>query len=334
MVTNFENYKIKPLTKSQIVISIDRLTRFKPTVDKYLRVFGDIVINNLITPSFKKKDLENFEFEDLKDIVEMIFNESLKQFECDVKNDGHINKILADYENSVFENNSEVNKLLDNKLNYIGALKLLREDDMKVKNLSWLSKLVDTDFKELSKNREKFALHFPISKIIIAEGITEEILLPIFAKIVGIDFDKYGFHIISAGGKNQVVKSFYSLSESLKIPIFVLLDNDAKENLEQIKPRVRKIDKIHLVQSGEFEDLLPISLILRTLNKHLKNLSSVSLEDFDETLSMVKNLEEIFKYKGLEEFKKAEFAHLIGAEVKNKSDLSDEVIKIINELKD
>ena len=62
-------------------------------------------------------------------------------------------------------------------------------------------------------------------------------------------------------------------------------------------------------------------------------MSSVELSHFDTELSMVKNLEEIYKEKGLEAFKKADFAHLISKNVKTKSDLSSEIIKIIDELK-
>ena len=240
-----------------------------------------------------------------------------------------------------------VKGIKDNKINYKSALKLLYNEDLKVKNLLWLSK-VDKE-NNTSEMRNKYSTHFPLKKIIIAEGITEEILLPIFSKILNVDFDKYGFHIISAGGKNQVVKAFYHYAEILKLPIFVmknsssvikcskcgavLLDNDAKENLEQIKPKVRPPDKIHLVQSGEFEDLLPQSLILRTLNNHLKNLSFVEANDFNPELSTVKNLEEIYREKGLEDFKKADFAHLISKNAKSKEDLSEEIIKIIEELK-
>ena len=71
---------------------------------------------------------------------------------------------------------------------------------------------------------------------------------------------------MSAGGKNQVVKLYYRLVDSLNLPIFVLLDKDAKENLEEIKPKLRSIDKIHLLACGEFEDLLPLELVHRTLD--------------------------------------------------------------------
>ena len=331
MVTNLIQLKIKPMSREQIIIAVDRLTRFKPTVDKYLRVFRETILNNLITPSFKKKDLEEMDYAEITNYATEIINYSLKALNSFVEEDYKLNEVLKTYENKIFINNDETQKLLDNKISYKSVLNLLSKDDLKVKNLLWLSKINEEE--NSSEMRSKYSTHFPLQKIIIAEGITEEILLPVFSKILDVDFDRYGFHIISAGGKNQVVKAFYHYADILRLPIFVLLDNDAKENLEQIKPKVREIDKVHLVQSGEFEDLLPISLILRTLNNHLKNLSSVELSDFDTELSMVKNLEEIYKEKGLEDFKKADFAHLISENVKTKSDLSNEIIKIIDELK-
>ena len=42
------NLKIKTLTIEQLIISADRLTIFKDTETKYMRVFKDIIINNLI----------------------------------------------------------------------------------------------------------------------------------------------------------------------------------------------------------------------------------------------------------------------------------------------
>ena len=62
MVTNLIQLKIKPMNREQIIIAVDRLTRFKPTVDKYLRVFRETILNNLITPSFKKKDLDEMDY--------------------------------------------------------------------------------------------------------------------------------------------------------------------------------------------------------------------------------------------------------------------------------
>ena len=49
--------KYKKLTPEQIKISLDRLTRFKFTREKYLRVFSDIILSNLIEPKIKKSEL-------------------------------------------------------------------------------------------------------------------------------------------------------------------------------------------------------------------------------------------------------------------------------------
>lgn len=316
------NLKIKNLTREQLVISIDRLTRFKYTEQKYLRVFFDIILSNLIEPKFKKKDLEVMDYASIKYFAENIINSSLKEIFGHIENNLEINKKLKTYENNIFNLNENINILLDNAINYNAFINLI--SDNSVQNLKWL--------KTLSKCHEyEYKTKFPIREVVIVEGITEETLLPIFAKQCGFDFDEKGIQIVSAGGKNQVVKMFYLLSEQLKLPMFVLLDNDAQENYNQIKPKLRKIDKIHLINGGEFEDILPKELILRTLNDHFANLNSIEESEFEDE-SMVKNLEEIFKKKGFHEFKKAEFAQLIKNHVNSTADVSEEINSIMKEL--
>jgi hypothetical protein len=309
--------KIKQLTKTQLMISIDRLTRFKEPEIKYLRVFKDVILNNLIEPKYKKSELDEMNYEELKNIAEKIINYSLPTNE-----DFSINQKLYDYENSIFVIDNKANTLLQNKINYKEIIKLLPDTDLPL-NLKFL--------KSLSNNsKERYC--FPVEKIILCEGITEEILLPKFAQICGFDFNKHGIYIISAGGKNQVVKYFYNYANCLKIPIFVLLDNDAKENLQEIKPKIRNIDKIHLVRSGEFEDLLTNSLIIKTLNYETKNISIAPIEGLETAKSKVEFLEEFFRHRGLHEFKKAEFAHAVKENITNINDVSDEIKEIISEL--
>lgn len=316
--------KFKPLTDRQIIISIDRLTRFKHPEEKYLRVFKDIITSALIEPVYKKRELDSMDYEEIKNLAETIFNGSLPEENID----NEINLILQEYENNTFNISPEVQKLLDNHLNYTSALKLWTSD--KPINLRWLKKLN----KENSpyEIRKQFSTRFPISKVILAEGITEEILLPKFAWLLGCDFDKTGVYVIGAGGKNQVVKSYYKLAEELKIPIFVLLDNDAKENLEQISPRLREGDKIHLISSGEFEDLLPKELILKTVNSEFRNFVTIDESEFSTELSAVQNLEEIFRIKGLHEFKKADFAQKVAENLFDAHDISQEIKDIFTEL--
>lgn len=315
--------KIKPLTKEQVIISADRLTRFKDPETKYLRVFKDIILSNLIEPKFKRCELDEMDYGILTDYAQQIFNSSLNRMSSDLR----VNKLLAEYENSVFYINDNVNKLLQNNINYEAIIDLL-DGDLPL-NLLWLKTLCSECSQFEARNN--LSLRFPIEKVVISEGITEEILLPEFAKIAGYDFDKNGVYVISAGGKNQVVKLFYQLSELLKLPIFVLLDNDAQANYEEIKPRLRSIDMVHVLAGGEFEDVLPVNLVKKVLKDELENISVYDSVQFDK--SMVKTLEELFRNRGLHEFKKAEFAHLVKEHVSNIEDLSPEIVKIIDEIR-
>ena len=324
-----KNSKVKPLTKSQIIISIDRLTRFKNTETKYLRVFKDILTQNLIEPKFKKTDLEKMDYSELRNWAEFVINYSLEMAGLTLENDYLINQRLLNYENSVFENNKNVQELLNNKINYKACLSYI--DEKSPKNLLWLKNLEISS--DIRKSRFDNSLRFPVEKVVIAEGATEETLLPEFAKRCEYDFDKEGIYILSAGGKNQVVKLYYQLVESLKLPIFVLLDKDAKENLEEIQPRLRDIDKIHLLDCGEFEDLLPIKLVERTLDYELKNISMLEKEKLNEDIPRVKFLEEVFKTRGMHEFKKVEFAQMVKKNIKHEEDISPEVVEIIDEIR-
>ena len=323
-----EKFKIKPLTKSQIIISLDRLTRFKHTEDKYLRVFKDIITSNLVYPKFKKNQLDSMDYEILTQFVEDIFNFSLKLLNIELSNDFNINAKLLKYEKSVFKIDPNVQKLLENKIDYKSAITLIGDKNLP-SNLKWLKCLSDSD--EQVKNRNDYGLKFPIEKIIIVEGITEEILLPKFALMNGLDFDKVGINVISAGGKNQVVKLFYQFADTLKLPIFVLLDNDAKENFREIAPKLRAKDKVYILESGEFEDTLSLNLLKRTLNRHFRNYSSVLLDDLRKDMPMTKILGEIFKERGLE-FKKAEFASFVHENILTAQDVSEEIRAIISEL--
>lgn len=323
------NAKVKPLNEKQLIISVDRLTRFKETEVKYLRVFFDVLINNLIVPKFKKSDLEQMSYPELRNWAEYVINYSLEALGCELEPDYTINCKLIDYEKSVFKVDKKVESLLQNRINYKAFLKFV--DENSPKNLRWLKALNSDEDIRIIRQRE--SLRFPVEEVIIAEGATEETLLPEFAKRCGYDLDKAGVYVLSAGGKNQVVKLYYRLVETLNLPIFVLLDKDAEENLEEIQPRLRNTDKIHLLKCGEFEDLLPLDLVKRTLDYELSNISILEQEMLNAEEPRVKILEEVFKTRGMHEFKKVEFAQMVKRNIKTEKDISPEILAIIEEMK-
>lgn len=314
-----ENFRAKPLTNEQILISIDRLTRFKPTEEKYLRVFKDIIISNLVYPKYKRQELDNMDYEQLTKLADYVFEISLGNAKS-----LYINKKLEVYENSVFKLDVNSKRLLNNNINYEEAIKLI--DESSPINLRWLKSLESSD--NLNEIRQLHALRFPVQKLVICEGLTEEILLPEFAKLLGYDFDCNGVYVISAGGKNQVVKLFYKMADLLNIPVFVLLDSDALENSHEIESKLRPIDKIYLLKSGEFEDILPVDLVEKTLIYATENISLPAVECIEKGHT-VEFLEDFFKHRGLHEFKKAEFAEMVKENLSPTAEVSEEIKSVI-----
>ena len=244
---------------------------------------------------------------------------------------GGCNLLHLSYENTLTFKQSKIKELLKkNKINYKAALNLLREEALPL-NLKWLKSLSYST--EPIQERVEKSLLYPLEKVFICEGITEETLLPVFAKLLGYDFEKNGIYVLSAGGKNQVVKTFYRLVDILKIPIFVLLDSDAGENYNEILPRLRSIDKVHVLKIGEFEDALPPHLVERTLAYATRNISLAPHDDITSAASRVEYLENFFKHRGLHEFKKSEFANMVKNNILDFSDVSDEIKEVIEELR-
>ena len=323
------NLKIKPLLKEQIIISIDRLTRFKCPEEKYLRVFYDIILHNLIEPKYNRSELENLENEKIMTLAQDVINFSLDKLGCQSDKNFVINKKLFEYENSVFKFGDNIKSLLTNKINYFGMLQLLSENDLP-DNLRWF-KALNSDV-DIIKARRNDAFRYPIEILVLTEGATEETLLPEFAKLCNFDFEREGVYLLPAGGKNQVVKAYYELSEYLKIPVFVLFDNDGKSNAKEIEPKLRTTDEIYIIECGEFEDLLTQKLFERALNYELQNIS-IPADTVDYHLPRVKILEDIFKKRGMHELKKVEFAKTVKKNILSCEDVSPEMRRIIEKIK-
>ena len=128
--------KYKKLTKEQIILSLDRLTRFKYTKEKYLRVYSDILLSNLIYPKYKKQEIENLDFKYITNTVSTIFNSSLDEDNTD----SNINCLLKEHENRLFFNDESTQLLLENNINYKKAIELI--DINAPVNLKWLKSIL------------------------------------------------------------------------------------------------------------------------------------------------------------------------------------------------
>ncbi len=314
--------KFKTPTKEFIKISIDRLTRFKPVSERYTRVFEDIINKHLILNGEKFSD---FTDEEKNNLAIEIFNSAFDKA-CDFK----INEIIKKDEEKIFYLTKEEKKFLSYKLNFAAALDLFEEKELplNLKRLKLQKNLSSTEV------REKFSTLYPISKVVLVEGITEEILLIEFAKILGLDFKKEGIFVLGAGGKNQAARKYLKLIEEIKIPIFILLDLDAYEIENILTPKLRKGDTLYKIKSGEFEDILSKNLIKNALNFHFAQ-NFITEDNEIEEGHAVLDISNCYKNNGWGEFKKADFAKIIREyllQTKNPP-ITDELRLIVEKIK-
>lgn len=306
-----------------IQICLDRLTRFKPVSERYIRVIDDVLSKYLIQMDEKLSDIQ---MPRKIELAQTILNSAAKNL-TDLK----LNEIIKNDEEKIFYLTNEDREFLNSKIDFLALINLLNENTLplNLKRLKFQNNLTSNE------TREKYATLFPVSKVVLVEGITEEILLIEFAKILGLDFKKEGIFVLGAGGKNQVARKYYKLIEEIKIPIFILLDSDAKEIANLIIPKLRNKDKLHLIKTGEFEDILTGKLIKNALNFHFAQNMLNNENEFEENGHAVVELHDCFKNNGWGEFKKADFAKIIREylhQAKNPP-VSDELKLITDEIK-
>jgi predicted ATP-dependent endonuclease of OLD family len=78
--------------------------------------------------------------------------------------------------------------------------------------------------KELTPDRNEL---FFANRVLVVEGDTEKLTLPVYAQRLGIDLDAQGLTILEVGGKNNLL-TFARVAVSLGIPTGILFDVDRK----------------------------------------------------------------------------------------------------------
>lgn len=332
-------YKFKIMSVDDFIISIDRLTRLKSPFIKYQRVFKDIISKHLLNPSITKKQIEDMSNEDISKIVELIWNESINLNFPNHKKTKLMTNIFKKLDSLVFSvKDKHTLGLMRSKLIITPVIEHCASKPDIPQNIMQLVCVLN-EYKEeepladfLKNKREEQEIMYPISKIVLAEGITEEILLPVFAKKMNYSFAKHGVKVIGAGGKSKVLNLYPQLKNTIKIPIVILLDSDACQISEQIKKLISKKDKVILIQKGEFEDIVSTNLIKRSFNNNFYDIEKVTISELCSSKKMCDNIKNIYKTRKIGEFQKAHFAKILASTVKYENDISNEIKEIINEI--
>lgn len=296
------NIKFKPISEDKLLFYTEKLFKFKKPTLKIKKVFLDIINKYLLSPKLNLDYYILNNIDETVNIVETVWNSSVYEI---YKKDYEYSNVLVDDLNSIFVLNDYEKKMFGAKI----ILKPLLE-------------------------KLKFEIKIPTTKkLILTEGITEQLLLPRFAQVYGYDFSKNNVQLVQAGGKNQVAKYYLDYINYVKIPIVILLDNDAKQIYDILSPKIRKTDKMILLPNGEFEDLLLSSLIKKAINSNFKNVVQIELSDIDKNISKVEALEKLYRVKCLGDFQKGEFAKLVQKSISNKTHLSKSIVNLLEIIK-
>jgi putative ATP-dependent endonuclease of OLD family len=81
--------------------------------------------------------------------------------------------------------------------------------------------------------------------LVLVEGETEELALPVYLKGLGIDCDLLGISVIRVSGKNQIPK-YWRLFGAFEIPIVVMFDSDDDGETSEGKPKEKRLSNKQL----------------------------------------------------------------------------------------
>ena len=158
-------------------------------------------------------------------------------------------------------------------LNYIEGINLIRKNSDTTFNINQNAKSLFSHCIKTGSNSQKtkeetiipfyannstshILSGFFANKIILVEGATEELALPVYFERLGFDPTEYGIEIIGVGGKGNLAK-WWRLFSLYEIPTFICFDNDFKSDDPQGFKRKDALKAIG-IQDEELSTILSI----------------------------------------------------------------------------
>ncbi|MBX9880060.1 MAG: ATP-dependent endonuclease [Candidatus Obscuribacterales bacterium] len=162
--------------------------------------------------------------------------------------------------------------------------------------------------------RNKLPGTFLPQLLLIVEGQTEALLIPYLTRNLGIDLDSSAVLVAPVGGAKQAARRYLDLRDLVDIPIVVILDNDAAEESQLVMDMLRPCDRLHVLSSGEIEDVFEKAVVIELLNRYLqpyKDTAPITLSDLDGQERRTVILNRLWRARGLGDFDKVGFAKSI-----------------------
>ena len=342
---DFNNYKIKYINEDEFLSYTDWLTRFKNPFFNFLRTAQKIITKNTLEPKINTKKFEEMFFEEKVCLTKYIWEKSLeKLLKTNDFSKAKLKNFLIYEEEQTFNTDylleflkyQNVQSSADNYSKIRNEIFLPLEElveyfEKKNDKPDFLKRLIEKKNSNLS-DKELFEAktNFASTKLLfLVEGITEEKILPVFAQKEGIDFEQCGIKLKAAGGKTHLLKYYAQIRKLLKIPVFILLDADGNDIIDDLNNILEKKDGVYLISKGEIEDILPHELIIRAINNYFSMQGAITENDLNKKEPMAKFLYNLYKEKGFGEFHKAKFAQILQENIISKEDAKGEIEEIL-----
>lgn len=157
------------------------------------------------------------------------------------------------------------------------------------------------------------------SCLILVEGESEEVALPLIATKLGLILTERRIKVFNCKSKQKVYSYFLEFSSKFpKTKIICLLDSDAEKERKDIARIIEnKRDRYHLVyiQKGCFEDMFDVSSAVQVLNEIYPGDSSIEVSDFDGLKNFSDNVKRVLHEKRGARLDKVRFAEKISLKI-------------------
>jgi hypothetical protein len=106
----------------------------------------------------------------------------------------------------------------------------------------------------------------PVRQMVLVEGETEKLLLPLHAMLLSHSFNTLGILLCPVGGKSNMMAYYQNYANGFMGNLYVLLDNDARDIVQALRQHQRPNDCISIIDAGEFEDLYHLAVVQTVIN--------------------------------------------------------------------
>lgn len=188
----------------------------------------------------------------------------------------------------------------------------------------------------LNQWRSRLPGSFLPDLLLLVEGPTDALLIPHLAGCLAVDFSELGVMVLPAGGSNQVLRRFLDLRDLTAIPMVVVVDSDAGQQAEVLADALRDRDRLHVLKSGEIEDVFADEVLVGLVNEHLKSqrlVKLIEISDLQKGGRRTQILDRLWRDRGLGSFDKIGFARTIVEKLHDPAQVPQDVVEIVESVK-